>query len=395
MAAMDETPITSDFFRIDDLLFEQERAIRARVRLFCDREVTPVINRFWEKAEFPFELLPRLAALRICGGTVRGYSCPGLSAVATGLVSMELARGDGSLNTFMAVQSGLVMQSIARLGSEDQKQHWLPRLARIESIGAFALTEPNHGSDVVSLETRVRREGDRFVINGQKTWIGNGTIADVVIVWARDDDGNVGGYLVERGTFGMRSSVITGKTSQRAVWQADMQFESVRIPAANRLPGAKSFRDTTAILTHARQTVAWDAVGHAVAAYELAMAYTRTRHSFGKPLSSYQLVQDKLARMLAEVTTMQLMCLRLSQLLDAGTMTAGMASLAKMHCASRARKVVADARDLLGGAGILLENHVARHQADLEATFTYEGTDHIQALIVGREITGIQAFSHR
>ncbi len=392
---MDETRSASDFFRIDDLLTDQERAIRERVRLFCDHEVTPVINQYWEKAEFPFALLPGIASLRVCGGTIRGYDSPGLSAVATGMVSMELARGDGSLNTFMAVQSGLVMQAIARFGSDDQKQRWLPRLARMESIGAFALTEPQHGSDVVLLETRATRESDGYVIDGEKTWIGNGTIADVVVVWARDTEGHVGAYLVERGTFGMRAEVITGKTSQRAVWQANMQFERVRIPAANRLPGARSFRDTTAILTHTRQTVAWDAVGHAMACYEHALAYTGKRLSFGKPLTSYQLVQDKLARMLAEVTTMQLMCLRLSQLLDAGKMTAGMASLAKMHCASRARQVAAEARDLLGGAGILLENHVARHQADLESIYTYEGTDHIQALIVGREITGIQAFSHR
>lgn len=385
----------TDYYQIDALLTPVERAVRDRVRAFCDRDVIPVINRYWEAAEFPFELVPNLAALNVCGGTIHGYGCPGLSATAAGLVALELARGDGSLNTFFGVQSGLVMQSIYLLGSEEQRQRWLPPLARFEKVGAFALTEPTHGSDAVLLETRARRDGDGYVLDGAKKWIGNASFADVLVVWARDEAGDVGGYLVEKGTPGVQTQVIGGKVSQRAVWQAEIRLEGARVPAGNRLPGARSFKDTARVLTATRQGVAWEAVGHALAAYEAALAYATKRQSFGRPLAAFQLVQTRLAGMLAEVTAMQLLCLRLSQLLEAGAMTDGMAAMAKMHNARRARQVVADAREILGGNGILLDYHVARHQADMEATFTYEGTDAIQSLIVGREITGLSAFAPR
>jgi glutaryl-CoA dehydrogenase len=386
----------TDYYQVDDLLTDAERAVRARVRDFCDSEVLPVINRYWEAAEFPHELVPKLAALGVCGGTIVGYGCPGLSAVAAGLVAQEICRGDGSLNTFFGVQSGLVMQSIYLLGSEEQRQRWLPRLASFDAVGAFALTEPRHGTDAVMLETRARRDGESYVIDGEKRWIGNATFADLVVVWARDaETGEVGGFLVEKGAPGLDARLIEGKTSQRAVHQAHIRLEGVRVPAANRLPGAGSFRDTTRVLSATRQGIAWEAVGHAMAAYEAALAYSKERSTFGKPIASYQLVQAKLVGMLAEITAMQLVALRLSQLLDAGKMTDGQASLAKMHNARKARQVCADARDLLGGNGILLDYHVARHQADLEATYTYEGTDSVQTLIVGREITGIQAFASR
>jgi glutaryl-CoA dehydrogenase len=386
----------TDYYQIDDLLTAEERTVRQRVREFCDREVLPVINRYWEAAEFPHELVPKLAALGVCGGTIAGYGCPGLSAVGAGLVCQELARGDGSLNTFFGVQSGLVMQSIYLLGSEEQRQRWLPRLASFEAIGAFALTEPRHGSDAVMLETRARRDGDGYLLDGEKRWIGNATFADLLVVWARDAETNeVGGFLVEKGAPGLEPRLIEGKTAQRAVHQAQIRLEGVRVPASSRLPGAGSFRETTRVLSATRQGIAWEAVGHAMAAYEAALAYARERTTFGKPIASYQLVQAKLVGMLAEITAMQLVALRLSQLLAAGTMTDGQASLAKMHNARKARQVCADARELLGGNGILLDYHVARHQADLEATYTYEGTDAVQTLIVGREITGIQAFSSR
>jgi glutaryl-CoA dehydrogenase len=388
-------PSVTDYYLIDELLTPEEREIRDRVRRFCDAEVLPVINGYWERAEFPFELLPKLAALGVFGGDIEGHGCPGMSAVAAGLVSMELARGDGSIATFYAVQSGLVMTSIALLGSEEQRARWLPPLARLETIGAFGLTEPDHGSDVVSLETRARSAGDGYVLDGRKRWIGNGTIADVILVWARDDDGEVGGFLVEKGAPGLSTSTIGGKASERAIWQADVTLEGVRVPAGNRLAGSRTFRDTIRVLTRTRYGVAWEALGHAVAAYEAALAYSLGRSQFGKPLAGFQLVQDKLARMLAEITAMQLLCLRVSQLAAGGKLTPGMAALAKMNNASKARQVIADARDLMGGNGILLEHHVARHQADIEAVYTYEGTDHIQSLIVGRDITGVQAFSQR
>ncbi len=382
-----------DYYLVDALLRPEERAVRDRVRHFCDTDVIPVINEYWEKAEFPFALIPKLAALNIAGGSIQGYGCPGMSAIATGQVALELARGDASICTFFGVHSGLAMSSIAMLGSEEQKQTWLPPMARMEKIGAFALTEPRHGSDAVMLETRAHHDGDEYVLDGTKRWIGNASFADVVIVWARDDDGNVGGFLVEKGTPGFVAEVMTGKVAKRAVWQADITLNGVRIPATNRLAAARTFRDTSRVLTATRSGVAWEAVGHAVAAYEIAASYVQERTQFGKPLASFQIIQQKLAAMLANVTTMQLLCLRLGQLQQEGKMTEGMASLAKMHNARMAREVVGEAREMLGGNGILLEYHIARHFADIEAVFTYEGTDTIQSLIVGRELTGLRTFS--
>jgi glutaryl-CoA dehydrogenase len=383
----------TDFYLMDELLTPDERAIRDKVRAFCDREVIPIINEYWEKAEFPFELIPKLAQLNIAGGDIQGYGCPGMSAVASGLIALELARGDASVCTFFGVHSGLAMSSLAMCGSEEQKQRWLPAMARMERIGAFALTEPDHGSDSVSLETRARRDGNHWVLDGAKRWIGNASFADVVIVWARDEAGDVGGFLVEKGTPGFATTVMTGKVAKRAVWQTDIALSGVRIPAENRLALARTFKDTNRVLTATRSGVAWEAIGHAIAAYEIAVNYTKARKQFGKPLASFQIIQQKLATMLANVTTMQLSCLRLSQLQAEGKMTAAMASLAKMNNARHAREVVADAREMLGGNGILLEYHIARHHADIEAVFTYEGTDTMQSLIVGREITGMQAFA--
>ena len=384
-----------DFYLMDELLSDEERSIRDKVRAFCDKEVIPIINDYWERAEFPFELIPKMADLHVTGGGIQGYGCPGMSAVAAGLMALELARGDASICTFFGVHSGLAMSSIAMLGSEEQKQCWLPPMARLEKIGAFALTEPNHGSDAVALETRAHRAGNEYVINGAKRWIGNASFADVTIIWARDDDGNVGGFLVEKGTPGFDAKVMTGKVAKRAVWQSDIALTDVHVPVENRLAFSRSFKDTAKVLTATRSGVAWEAVGHAAAAYEIALSYAKERIQFGKSLTSFQIIQSKLAAMLANVTSMQLLCLRLGQLQGEGKMTAAMASLAKMNNARLAREVVADAREMLGGNGILLEYHIARHHADIEAVFTYEGTDTIQSLIVGRDITGVQAFSPR
>jgi len=382
-----------DFYALDDLLTESERDIRDRLREFCAREVTPVASRYWEAAEFPFELIPKMAGLNLAGGTIEGYGCPGMSWVSAGLVAQEWARSDGSVATFFGVHSFLAMQSIGMLGSEEQKQRWLPAMARIEKVGAFALTEPRHGSDSVGLETTARREGDGYRLDGRKKWIGNASFADHVIVWARGEDGEVGGYVVDKGTPGYRAEVITGKTALRSSWQAEIELDGVRVPAESKLAGCHSFKDVGKVLTSTRYTVAWRALGLAMAAFELAREHALEREQFGKPIASFQLVQDKLSRMLAEVTTMQLLCWRASVLASEGRLTDGMASLAKLNNAGKARAVVADARDILGGDGILLEHHVARHFADMEAVFTFEGTDSIQSLIVGREITGIQAIS--
>ena len=381
----------TDFYLVEERLGDDERAVRDRVREFCDREVVPVINDYWQREEFPFELVPKIAALELAGGTIEGYGCPGLSVLAAGLVSLEWARADGSVGTFFGVHSGLAMGAIHRFGSEEQRQRWLPPMARFEKLGAFALTEPEHGSDAVLLETSARRDGDDFVLDGRKRWIGNGSIADVVIVWARGEDGHVGGYLVEKDTPGFTAQTMKGKASLRAVWQAEIELHGVRVPVENRLPGCRNFRDVAEELTRARYGVAWRALGVGLAAYEAALSYAKERRRFGRPIASFQLVQAKLSKMLAEITSMQLICLRVTELVDADRLTPGMASLAKMHTAQKAREIVAHARDILGGNGILLENHVARHHADMEATFTFEGTDNIQSLIVGREITDINA----
>jgi len=383
----------TDLYLSDELLTEEELRIRDGLHDFCAREVTPVINDYWERAEFPFELVPKIAELGLAGGVIQGHGCPGMSATAAGLVSMEWARADGSIGTFFGVHSNLAMQSIDMLGSDEQKDRWLEPMARLEAIGAFGLTEPEHGSDAVALETSARRDGGDWVLDGRKRWIGNGSIADVVLIWARREDGHVGGFLVEKGTPGYEATVMTGKTALRAVWQADIVLDGVRVPDANRLPGCERFADVAKVLTVTRYTVAWRALGVALAAFEHALAYAKERRQFGHTLTTYQLVQDKLSRMAAEITAMQLLCLRLSALQQDGRLTAAMASLAKMNHAAKARQVVADARDILGGNGILLENHVARHHADMEAVFTFEGTDSIQSLIVGRALTGVSAIA--
>jgi glutaryl-CoA dehydrogenase len=383
----------TDYYLIDELLADEEREIRDKVRSFVDREVIPVINGYWDKADLPFELIPKMAELNLAGGTVKGYGCPGMSAVADGLVTMEISRGDGGLNTVFGANSSLAMPAIYMLGSEEQKQRWLPSMARMEKLGAFALTEPDHGSDAVRLETRARREGDEYIVDGEKKWIGNGTIADLIVVWARDDEGNVGAFLVEKGTPGFSAEVMTGKAAMRSSWQAHIKLEGVRVPAENRLEHSRTFKDTNRVLAAMRYGVAWGALGHAIACYEAAMTYVKDRVQFGKPIASYQLIQKKLADMLAEITSMQLMCLRLSQLSEQGKMTGPMASLAKMNNAKKARQICLDARDILGGNGILLEYHVARHATDMEAVYTYEGTDTVQSLIVGRDVTGINAFA--
>jgi glutaryl-CoA dehydrogenase len=389
----------TDYYLLEEMLSDEERAIRDKVRAFADREVIPIINDYWEKAEFPFEIIPKLAELNVAGFTIEGYACPGMSRRAAGLVALELSRGDGSINTFLGVHSGLTMGAIAILGSEEQKERWLPPMARLEKVGAFALTEPNHGSDSVALEATARREGGEWVINGEKRWIGNATFADLVTVWARDvEDGRVKGFVVEKnedGSYpeGYGTELITGKMGKRAVWQPDITLTDVRVPAENKLEGANSFKDVNKVLTATRGGAAWECVGHAIACYEAALTYAKEREQFGKPIAGFQIIQNKLANMLAETTAMQLICFRMAELQQQGALTGPMASLAKMYNAKKAKDVCSEARDILGGNGILLEYHVARHMTDMEIVHTYEGTDTIQSLIIGRDVTGISAFA--
>jgi glutaryl-CoA dehydrogenase len=278
-------------------------------------------------------------------------------------------------------------------GSEEQKEHWLPEMAALRKLGAFALTEPDHGSDSVALETSARRDGDEWVLDGAKRWIGNGSLADVVVVWARNEEGKVNGFLVEKGTPGYDAEVIDGKGALRAIWQAQITLTDVRVPLDNRLPGAGGFKDTGRVLATTRSTCAWAALGHAVAAYETALTYSKRRHQFGRPLCSFQIVQDRLVRMLADVTAMQLYCLQLGRLAERNQLSDTIAGLAKLNNTRKARQICSDARDMLGGNGLLLENHVIRHMADIEAIHTYEGTETMQTLIVGRDITGVGAFT--
>ena len=384
----------TDFFRIAEQLTAEERGYWRTTRDFVDDEVLPVINDYWERAEFPRPLVEKLGKLGIVGDGIEGYGCPPMSPIATGLIHMELNRGDGSIGTFVGVQAGLAMQSIAMLGSEEQKEQWLPQMAQLNKIGAFDLTEPTHGSDSVALETTARRDGDTWTINGAKKWIGNGSIADVIVVWARDvADRQVKGFLVEQSTPGYVARKMEGKGSLRSVWQAEIELTDVQVDEVDRLPGANTFKDTGRVLAGTRNAVAWGALGHATAAYEIAAQYCGERTQFGKPLVSFQIVQDKLVKMLAEVCSMQLYCLRLGRLIEEGKLTDTIAAIAKMNNTRKARQVVSEARDLLGGNGILLDFHVIRHMADIEALHTYEGTETIQTLIVGRDITGVGAFA--
>ncbi len=388
----------TDFYLAEDHLTDRERELRDRVRRFCDTEVVPVAGEYWERAEFPAPLLRGYAGLGVAGAAIQGYGCAGISPVGEGFIVAELARGDGSLATLNAVHSGLAMTTIALLGSAEQRQRWLPAMAGVSKLGAFALTEPEHGSDVVRLATRAERDGDEWVLRGHKRWIGNGTVADLVIVWARDDDGNVGGFVVEH-PGGADDPVPGYHARDRGEGRQPRRLagahrpRGVRVTADARLARSGSFADTSRVLAKSRQTVAWEALGHAVAAYEAALTYALRREQFGRPLARFQLVQDKLSHMLADITGMHQLCVRLAQLEAQGRARLEHAALAKLHTAAAARRVCAMARDILGGNGILLDHHVARHHADIEAVYTYEGTDSIQSLIVGRAITGLSAFA--
>jgi glutaryl-CoA dehydrogenase len=385
--------LATDYFQVREQFTDEQWDHFMTTRRFVDDEVLPAINDYWEAAELPWPLLRRLADLGLYGEDIQGHGCPGMSPLARGLVNMELHRGDGSLGTFLGVQSGLAMKAIDLLGSEAQKERWLPAMARLDAIGAFALTEPAHGSDSVALETSARRDGDGWILDGAKRWIGNASIADVVVVWARsDEDGQVKGFLVETTAPGFEAETTTGKGASRAIWQAEIRLDGVRVADTDRLPGANRFRDAGRVLVTTRTTCAWGALGHAVAAYDAALTYSKQRVQFGKPLCSFQIVQERLVRMLSEVTGMQLYCMQLARLEAAGRLTDTIAGLAKFNNTRKARTVIADARDLLGGNGMLLENHVIRHMGDIEMIHTYEGTETMQALIVGRDITGVGAF---
>lgn len=372
---------------------EADRAIWSTVRTFVQDDVLPVIDGYWERAEVPQPIIARLGELDLLRESVHIPGHEEHSDLASGLVSMEMSRGDGSVATICGVQGGLALRSIMLLGSDEQKAEWAEPIARGEKLAAFALTEPTHGSDSVSLETTATAVEGGFIINGAKKWIGNGANCDVSVVWARAEDGQVHGYLVPQDSPGYEATVIEGKVSLRAIHQAHITLTDVFVPTENALPGARSFKDTSRVLGATRLTVAWSAVGHATACYETAVAYATNRVQFGRPLAKSQMVQERLTSMLSTLTQMQLLVVAMTELDTAGTLTGPQASLTKYTCTRGARQIAAIARDMLGGNGILLQNRVARHFADIEALHTYEGTESVQALIVGRDITGMSAFA--
>jgi glutaryl-CoA dehydrogenase len=356
-----ETP-DSDFLGFELLLDDEDRKLLERVRSYMTENVEPVINQYWTRAEFPHDLVPGLADLGIAGLQFTGPGCPGRTSLLDGMVAMELARVDPSMQTFMGVHGGLAMGSIQLCGSEEQKQRWLPAMARMELIGAFGLTEPEQGSGIAGgLATTARRDGDEWVLDGEKKWIGNASFADLVVIWARDvEDHQVKGFVVEKGTDGMTFDVQRDKIALRVVQNAEIHLHGVRVPEANRLGDASSFRDTAKVLKVTRMGVAWAATGCARGAYEHALRYTGQRLQFGKPIAGFQLVQDLLVRMLANVVASTAMCVRVSQLQDAGQLRDEHASLAKAFTTVRMRETVGWAREVLGGNGVLLEHHVGR-----------------------------------
>ncbi|HLK00343.1 MAG TPA: acyl-CoA dehydrogenase family protein [Streptosporangiaceae bacterium] len=384
----------ADFYLLETQLDPAGRELLAGVRDFMEKHVQPVISHYWIREEFPHDLIPGLRDLGIAGLAYDGYGCPGGGALLDGMLAMELARVDSSIATFFGVHSGLAMGSIFLCGSEEQKQRWLPPMARMEKIGAFGLTEPDVGSGAAGgLTTTARRDGDDWVLDGQKKWIGNATFADHIIIWARSlEDGQVKGFVVDHGSPGLETVKMRDKMALRVVQNAHITLDGVRVPEQNRLQRANSFRDTAKVLRLTRAGVAWQATGCARGAYEHALAYAKQRQQFGRPIAGFQLVQDLLVRMLANVTASACLCARLSAMQQDGLAEDHHSALAKAFCTVRMREATGWARELLGGNGILLENHVGRFVADAEAIYSYEGTREINTLIVGRAITGTSAF---
>jgi len=387
------TPDTSapDFLRLDTLLTEDERQVQAAVARFVDERVLPIIGDCFEHERFPTELIPEMAALGLFGPTLHDYGCAGLSNVAYGLIMQELERGDSGLRSFASVQSGLVMFPIHRYGSDEQKGRWLPALAQAKAIGCFGLTEPDGGSDPGTMKTHARRDGGDWVLNGAKMWITNGTVADVAVVWARTDAG-IRGFLVEKGTPGYSARGIQHKFSLRASVASELFFDNCRVPQANLLPLAEGLGAPLSCLTQARYGIAWGVLGAAQACYREALTFARQRVLFGAPLINKQLVQQRLAEMVRRITTGQLLVWQLGRLKDADQMHHTQVSLAKWNNVRAALDIARDARDLLGAGGISVEQGPVRHMLNLESVITYEGTETIHQLIVGRQITGAEAF---
>jgi glutaryl-CoA dehydrogenase len=381
-----------DYYRCDDLLSSEERTVRDTVRRWVEKQYMPKVEEYFEKGIFDRDLIPQLAELGLLGIKIQGYDCAGMSNVDYGLVCQEIERGDSGLRSFVSVQNSLVMYPIYAFGSEEQKARWLPAMARGEKIGCFGLTEHDIGSDPNNLKTRATLKNGDYIIHGGKMWITNGELADVAVIWARAEEG-IRGFLVEKGRPGFQAYDIARKYSHRASVTSGLMLDEVRVPAENLLPGTEGLKSALMCLNEARYGIAWGAVGAAMACYEVALEYAKSRIQFEVPIASFQLVQRKLVKMLAEITKAQLLILQLGRLKDAGKAKHTQISLAKMNNVSEALKTARVARNILGANGVALDYHVIRHMLNLEAVYTYEGTHDIHTLIVGRDITGLDAFS--
>jgi glutaryl-CoA dehydrogenase len=380
-----------DLFGVNALLTEEERMVQGSVARLVDEKILPIIQRCFEEHRFPKELVPELAALGLLGSSIQGYECAGLNAIAYGLICQELERGDSGIRSFVSVQSSLCMYPIYAFGSEEQKQRYLPRMARGELIGCFGLTEPHGGSDPANMKTHAKRRGQDWVLNGSKMWITNGAIAGLAVVWAMTDEG-IRGFLVERGTPGFAAPEIERKFSLRASVTAALYFDNVVVPEENVLPGAVGLKGPLSCLTQARYGISWGVIGAAQACLAQMLDYTADRVLFGRSLAHNQAVQIRLAEMARRITTAQLLAYQLGRLKDSGQMTPAQVSLAKWNNCRMALDIARDARDLLGGAGISAEYVPIRHMLNLESVITYEGTETIHQLTIGRELTGVNAF---
>jgi len=381
-----------DLFDVRSELSDDECMVKDTVARFVDEQAIPLMREAFEQHRFPSELIPQVAKLGLFGSSIEGYDCAGLNSICYGLICQELERGDSGLRSFVSVQSSLVMYPIYAFGSEEQKQRWLPAMARGEAIGCFGLTEPHGGSDPGNMKTHAKRDGSDWILNGAKMWITNGTVADAAIVWAKTDEG-IKGFIVEKDMPGFTAQEIENKFSLRASVTAGLFFENVRIPEVSVLPGVSSLRGPLSCLTQARYGITWGVIGAAQACLDEVLAYTQDRVLFGKPLASNQATQVRLADMSRRITTAQLLSLRLGRIKDAGEMSPTQVSLAKWNNCRMAIDIARDARDLLGAAGISAEYVAIRHMLNLESVITYEGTETIHQLSVGRELTGINAFS--
>jgi glutaryl-CoA dehydrogenase len=393
----------ADFYQLDELLTTDERKLRDEVRQWVQTRFLPIVAQHYRDGTFPLELMPELAALGVFAPGIEGYGCAGRGNIASGIIMRELERGDSGLRTFASVQGSLAMMAIYLFGSEEQKTRWLPAMAKGEKFGCFALTEPDFGSNPGGMQCRARKTADGYRLIGAKKWIGNGTIADIAIVWAKVEgeeeiDPNstkaVRGFLVEKGTPGFRASLIEGKLSLRAALTAELEFNDCAIPASALLPGSGGLRSPLQCLNHARYGIAWGALGAAMACYDEARQYAKSRIQFGRAIGGFQLVQAKLARMLTEITKAQLLALRLAQLKDAGASQHYHISMAKMNNVEIALDAARTARDILGGVGILDQHQSFRHMCNLESVKTYEGTHDIHLLVLGEHITRLSAFAN-